>query len=165
MEIEEIQCDHNDNELDSILYPILHFGKANVCFIDEFFKEVLTESLNDSDSEIYFTSAYINPSAQLCDKLVSITQERNVLNLILPNPKTNSFYKFSSSNLSFKQGFIKNHIAGMYGLFIKKLVDIFKSTPNAIITEYLPNTSESYHAKGLWIGEKGFMSSKTSNTN
>ncbi|MES1902950.1 MAG: CDP-diacylglycerol--glycerol-3-phosphate 3-phosphatidyltransferase, partial [Paramarteilia canceri] len=155
MEMEEIDCDHAENDSDSVLYPIVSFGKADVCYIDDFFEAVLAQSLTDSASEIYFTTAYVNPTAHLCRKLANLTQSTNTLNIILPNPKTSIFYK---------QGFIKNHIASMYGLYIKSLIEIFKGLPNAILTEYTRSNNKTYHAKGLWISKTGFMSSRSSNT-
>ncbi|MEN2496353.1 MAG: CDP-diacylglycerol--glycerol-3-phosphate 3-phosphatidyltransferase, variant 2 [Marteilia pararefringens] len=127
----------------AIIFPLIQFGKCNILNIDNFIKHII-KTLPNHQSSILITSAYINFDDNIEKTISRVASKECIFDLVLPNPKTNSFYQ---------GGFLMNHISGMYSLFIQKLYKEYCPNDNIRLYEYRFN-GNTYHAKGIWIESK-----------
>lgn len=133
-----------DDEADTIIYPTIQYGKSNMTNINDFLAEYL-EFCSKTKGLIHLTSAYINFDQKFLDKIDTFLINDSKIEMILPNPLTNSFHN---------SGYIKSHVSGMYALFIKKLVEKYSLNSKAGLYEYT-FSGQSYHAKGIWFTKAG----------
>ena len=86
-----------DDEADTIIYPTIQYGKSNMTNINDFLAEYL-EFCSKTKGLIHLTSAYINFDQKFLDKIDTFLINDSKIEMILPNPLTNSFHNVFLSN-------------------------------------------------------------------
>ncbi|MEN2496352.1 MAG: CDP-diacylglycerol--glycerol-3-phosphate 3-phosphatidyltransferase [Marteilia pararefringens] len=76
----------------AIIFPLIQFGKCNILNIDNFIKHII-KTLPNHQSSILITSAYINFDDNIEKTISRVASKECIFDLVLPNPKTNSFYQ------------------------------------------------------------------------